>query len=326
MNQHMQQSTPAILKQYAGGKTYIPAHAEKAMAAHMEKTMPAHMKEYIEPYMHQQVVAGQQSIRAAQPRPVSPHAPTPNLMRRDHSLGFGEQHNVSVEPKNPEPGSSLAFTPQYQQSGNQPGYSPQSGQPDNGQHDYSFIMNPGPPPKRRLLPRGGSLPQKIALIGGALLILLVIFSLVKGAVSSSRVSPQLVTIVQEQQAMLHVLKNADAHSDNLSDKNRNFAVSAKLSLASEQSRLLQYMKKNGKKVKAKELNQTISKTADTNLEASAKQDSYDRAFEQLMTQQLAAYRRRLVAAGTETAGPKGRQLLASEQQSAALLQKMLEAK
>ena len=324
MAQHMQQAMPAHLKQYAGGQTYIPQHAEKAMMQQMQKSMPAHMQEYIPSFMHQQVTAGQQSIRGGQPRVPQPHAPVPNPMRRDHSLGFGEQHSVQVQTSadNLTPTDQISYSPQYQQPA-QPGAPAPEGQAP--QQPYEFIMNPAPPPKRSLFPSGGSKMMRFAVLGGGLVILLILFSVIKSLLFAPHVSPQLLTAAQDQQAMIHLVTNA-LDEPALSGTNSNFAVSAKLSLTSEQYRLLTYMKKNGKKVKPKVLNQMISKSTDDQLASAAKQDSYNRVFQEVMQQKLTAYQHRLALAKADTTGKKGRALLLSEQQSAQLLQKMLETK
>jgi hypothetical protein len=324
MQQHMQQSTPANLKQYADGQNYIPKHAEQAMVKQMEKTMPAHMKEYITPFMQQQVVAGQASVHSG-PRPVAPHAPTPNLMRRDHSLGFGEQHTVAVEPATSrETPSSLAYTPQYQSEQPQQSYPPQpapTSAPPQG--DYSFIMDPTQPPKKpRKISFGDSPLKRILFAVGALFLLLIITSLINGR---SHVSPQLVSAAQQQQALIHLTSNA-ANEPSLSEGNKNFALTTKLSLTSNQRQLLAYLSRNHKKLDAKALSLKVSKSADKQLAAALSDGSYDRTFAAIMQQELNAYQRQLGLARTSTPGHNGRVLIANEQQSAKLLQHMLDTK
>jgi hypothetical protein len=325
MQQQVQQSTPANLQKYAGGQSYIPKHAEQAMTKQLEKTLPAHMQEYITPFMQQQVVAGQASMHA-QPSPVTPHAPTPNLMRRDHSLGFGEQHTVAIEPTAPNEGvTSLAYTPQYQPEPQpQQSYPPQQTPPANPPHgDLSFIMDPAQPPKKpRKFSLGGSPFKKILVAVGGLILLLIISSLFSGR---SHVSPQLVSAAQQQQALIHLTTNA-ANEPSMSDASKNFAITTKLSLTSSQRQLLSYMSRNHKKLNSKALNLKVSSSADKQLAAALSDGSYDRTFLLIMQQQLNAYQRQLSLARANTPGHNGRVLIANEQQSAKLLQQMLETK
>jgi hypothetical protein len=203
--------------------------------------------------------------------------------------------------------------------------SPQPPAPSQHPNQYDFIMNPAPPPRRRLLPTGGSLIQKVAIYGGVLLVVLIALGVVKNMITASHVSPYLLSVAQDQQELIHLSTNASAESS-LTNAHKNFAISAKLGLTSEQGQLLTYMKKNGKKVKGKTLNLSISTATDITLKSAATTGDYDRQFTEIMEQKLMVYQSHLVMAKSQTSGPKGRLLLNNQQNSAKLLQQMLESK
>lgn len=303
----MQRSMPAHLQKYAGGSTYIPQHAQAQLAKQMQKTMPAHMQEYITPYLHQQEVAGQMALHSPSPRPLTPRAPSPNLMRRDHSLGFGQQYEVDVQGAKAQATGSMAFTPQYQEP-----------EPSPGQPDYSFITNPHHPAPRRSLPGANSLLGRMVLAGIGLVALLIIFSLVKGALSGPSVWPQYVGIAQDQAEILHLATNA-AGQQGLATGNKNFALTAQTAMTTAQANTLQYLRNNGHKVSAKQLNLKISATLDNQLTTAAAASDYDGTFQQIMKAQLTAYQHDLQTAYAHTTGPKGRTLLSQDYDDAGLL-------
>jgi len=187
-------------------------------------------------------------------------------------------------------------------------------------HPYSFILNPQQPTNRS--PLNVSLPLRIGMIAGLLVVLLVGFSLVKGAIGGGNKLGETVATVQRQQEMLHVLTGA-LQQQSLSDQNKSFALTAQLALGSSESKLITYLSKNGTKLKTPTLNLKISKTVDAQLASAIASSTYDSTFNQVMQSQLTAYINGLNAAYNQNKGQKGRTLLQDDYRQAKLLQQQL---
>jgi flagellar basal body-associated protein FliL len=186
-------------------------------------------------------------------------------------------------------------------------------------------MEPGQPKARRSLPGGKSLLGRLIIAFGGLLVLIILFSVVKGLLTPKVFSlPSFVSVAQDQQEMIHLATTASQQQANgLSTANKNFAVTAQLSLTSAQSQLLTYVQNNHKKISSKSLNLKVSASTDSQLTASAAGGNYDQTFQQIMQTQLTNYEQALKQAYAQTKGPKGRQLLSNEYNGAQLLLKQL---
>lgn len=187
-------------------------------------------------------------------------------------------------------------------------------------------MNETKPPRRSLLPIGSSPLIRVAVVLGGLLILLVLFLIIKGLFGHSNI-PALVTVAQDQQEIIHLTTNPGQQKNgppaSLSVASQNFAITAKLSITSAQSDLIQYMQNNGKKVKPKTLSLKVSKNLDDQLTGAIANNTYDQLFKQTMQNKLGEYEQALKIAYKETKGPKGRTLLSNDYNSAQLLLQQL---
>ena len=195
-------------------------------------------------------------------------------------------------------------------------------QPPAPQHDYQFIINPPAAQKgaRFSLP-GGSLARRLVIALGGLLVLIIVFSLVKSLFGSNTNFTPYITVAQDQQAIIHLSSNASLQPG-LNITNRNFAITAKLSLTSDESQLITYLKNSHQKVGSKTLNQKISLNLDSQLTAATSNSTYDTTFQQIMQSQLNNYIQALKKAYTGS-GNKGKALLSSEYNGAQLLLQQL---
>jgi hypothetical protein len=189
--------------------------------------------------------------------------------------------------------------------------------------DFDFIVNPTPPPKRNLF-TDASLPKRIAFIGGSLVILFVLFSIIKGVVSGPSDVDLYVSVAQEQQQIIHIASQASTQQG-LSSSSLNSALTTAASITTDQSATLTYMQKNGKKVNVKTLAKGVSASIDEQFTASAAAGTYDQTYKSVMEQQLQAYARHLQQVYKQTGGAKGHALLTSNYKSAQLLEKQLQA-
>jgi hypothetical protein len=346
MDRQMQRSMPAHLRKYTEGNSYIPKHAERAIAQHMEKTMPGQFKKYAGSYVQQKVMSQHMAIAGAAPQsmPAMPspagHGPSPNLSPHG-------QFHPSAAPPAPQPvppaapGSTVypvappqpqPLPPPGQPAAPDPAQAPMypGGQPQpvvSQSQPYDFITNPEQPSSRRALP---SLPgisptaMRAALIAGGLVALLILFIVIKGLLSGGGNLPSFVSVAQDQQELIHLATNA-SQQHGTTTGNQNFAATASLSLTSSQAAIVQYLAANGQKVNAKVLGLKISAATDSQLTAAAAATTYDQTFQQIMKTDLTAYLSRLQQTYKQTTGGKGRALLSDDYKQAQLLLTQLNA-
>lgn len=220
-----------------------------------------------------------------------------------------------------------------------PGQFPAAPAPGQPHPAYDFILNPDQPAPRSGLPklpgigniggsRGGtgggtSLLARVGLAGGGLLIVLIIFSIAKSALSGGGNQPLLISVAQHQQAVISLVEDA-SQEPSLTLNNKNFVATADLSLGSSQADLTAYLGKVGvKKIGPKVLNLKVDPKAADQLTAAAAADSYNSTFQDLMKSQLTSYQAALQQAYLKTTGPTGRQLLNDQFKQAQLLQDQL---
>ena len=298
MSQHMQQSMPAHLKQYQGSGAYVPQHAEQAIAQHMAKSMPAHMQQYIQPYLQQNVVSPrtvtptvgvQLSSRSTPNAPIS-HLPRPDLFHDGQDNQPAQPQRVSQDGQQ----SSLAWA-------------------------WPSIGAPALPSVASEL--HGIIVQKA--VAGGVLVLLIVLIVIKGVLGGGSSLTPFVSIIQQQQELIHLSTNASRQQD-LSVTNQNFAATAQLSLGSAQSALITYLKSNKTKVGTKQLNLKISTSTDAQLTTAEAAGTYNQTFQEVMKSQLTSYASNLKQA-YKTAGKQGRALLSSDYNQAQLLFNQLNA-
>lgn len=195
--------------------------------------------------------------------------------------------------------------------------------PPYGQQDqsYNFITDSPEPPKRSLLQTltgGGSWRGRIILAGAGMLAFLVLILVLRAIVGGGGNAAVLISVVQDQQEIIHLAENA-SNEQSLSSKNRNFAATAQLAVASSQSQLIGYLTAGGKKIDEKQLNLKVSPTTDEQLVASASTGTYNQTFEEVMRSKIDEYGRDLQKAYEENKGPKGRAILTDSYKQAELM-------
>ena len=201
----------------------------------------------------------------------------------------------------------------------QPGYGP----PQAGPTPYDFIVNPGTGPQRSRLPGGNSVVTRSLLILGGILLLVIVFIVGKNLLLvDSSSAPLLIDAASQQQELVHLSTKA-VQEPSLEPTTKNFALTAQLTLTSQQHQLLVYLKSQGHKVAPKQLSTLGSLATDQQLAASIAASTYDATFRQIMVTKLTAYKQTLQQASTKTSGPGGRSLLDRDYTSAVLLLQQL---
>jgi competence protein ComGC len=179
------------------------------------------------------------------------------------------------------------------------------------------------------LPGGGSKLKRILLVLAALLLLVIILSAVKSALFTNPNGPAFLSVVQDQQELLHLSNNALQQQQaaqgavSLSAASQNFASTTQVSITSAEKSLLTYMSQQHMKADPKKINLKVSSAVDAQLTAAANAGTYDQTYQQIMQSEMATYQNDLGHAYNLTKGPNGRQLLSNEYKYAKLLLQQL---
>ena len=189
---------------------------------------------------------------------------------------------------------------------------------------YDFIVNPAAAPKRRLAGAGSPL-TKVLIVGAIVVLLLILFVGIKGALSSSSSSgPVLVKLASQQQELVAISHAAAIGQQLANDDDRNLALTTELSITSAQGQLIRYAKLQNQKILPKQLVYPNSKSINAQLAASIAASTYETTFKQILKSQLSDYQLSLKQAFNQTKGPKGRELLNQQYDGATLLLRQLE--
>jgi hypothetical protein len=303
--------------------TRVPPRVQQIMTKKLERSVPGYMKQYIGPYMQQNVVhpsigGGPQGgvMPSVVVAPPTLHPNTGESWRQNHFRPTNSQTPGGVvTPSQPTPTQPTA---DVQIAPGQP--LPRPAEP------YGFITDPEAVPKKQFSPPGaGSLISRVAYVAGGLLILLIVFSFVKGLLSGGSNLTPFLSVAQDQQEIVHLTTNAAQQNQQtaLSVTTQNFIATAQLSIASNQTDLISYLAKNGDKIKPKSLGLKLSAATDAQLTTAAANTTYDSTFQSIMNNQLDRYMNDLKQTFAQTKGKNGRTLLSSQYNQAQLLKNQL---
>jgi hypothetical protein len=307
------------------------------MAKQMQQSMPASMQRYIGPYMAQNITSPHMTTMAAPGVVATPHAPINTGNFNSH---FPRQTTNPVPQQLGQSPAQVQITPQplqpplqpatvAQSEGPQPSYAAPQAQAAPVQ-PYEFITNPNPgqPTKQPLLaslPGGNSVIKRVGLVAGGLLLLVIIFSVLKGLVSGGSNLPLYMSVLEDQQALIHLTTNANTPQTSLSLTDKNFTATALISLTSSQADLAALLQTNNLKINTNLLASKVSTTIDTQLTNAATAGTYDQTYQEIMKSGLAQYQKDLNAAYQKATSTKSRGLLKSDYVQAGLLLKQLDA-
>lgn len=202
----------------------------------------------------------------------------------------------------------------------QPGMQQQFGQPAS---DYEFIVHPDAHPKPKPM-QNASKPVRIAVIAGGVLVLIVLLNVIRGVIAGPGPGEKFLSVAQDQQQIIVIATEANKQQA-LSTINANSSVTTQLSITADQMATTEYMAKNGKSPKPKDLSLMLNGKIITQLEASAAAGTYNETYKTVMTQQLEAYMNNISTLYKQVDGKKGKALLDNNYKSAKLLLQQLQA-
>ncbi len=195
----------------------------------------------------------------------------------------------------------------------------QPGQFNPGQYD--FIMNHQAPKKSIFPSMGGNKRNQILIMVAAALlfvtIAIVIFSLIFGGGGGSK--ERLVDIAVTQTELVRVAEIGTNKATGTDAK--SLAASVQLTLTSDKASTLEQLKKNGDKVKDKELIVGKNSTTDEKLTTAEQNGTFDAVFTSMIAEMLQKYQVQLEAAHKATSGKSTKQTLAVSYENAGILVK-----
>ena len=311
MDKHMQAAIPANLKYYQQSGAYVPPHIQQAMQKHMQAAMPEHLQGYIAPYMQQNVVTQHfGEAHTSQTSSVNPPAHPVNVNMSNHTI-------------------PNTFIPDAQQSFTQENLVQTAPQPQNNEYPnkpaepYGFILNSDTKKTSPIdLFKGKSLPIRIAVISGGVLMLLLLLIGVKGLLASPPKLQPYISVAQDQQVLIHLVKNTLQPTTGqvpIPASYANYLNTSELALPSSQSQLLTYLATNKQKITNKMLVLKIDPSVDSQLTQSVSTGGYPALFQSTMADALSTYLKDIRTAYVSFNGKKGRAILSDEYKQASLL-------
>jgi hypothetical protein len=230
----------------------------------------------------------------------------------------GQQPQYRPQPHQPAP---IAVPPPAPNYGPQPADTGQA-QPPAGQHDYSFIMEPANPfPKSGRTVNSGSPIIKLLLGLGGFFAVIVIVVIVKSIVGGSPTidTTDLVSVLQDQQELIHLSQGIVMKQVGLDDTTVNSALTIEITVTDAQGKLLGYLQTNNEKVETKQLGLKVSSATDAQVVSAQSNGTLDQTYQTIMQGQLTTYAQDLKTAYAVDKGVKGRALLNSDYKAAQLL-------
>jgi hypothetical protein len=201
-------------------------------------------------------------------------------------------------------------------------------QPNTGygpNNQYDFIVNPGSPPKKPLIPKvgGGSFAMKLIFLVGGAVILIILMWIVGNILGGSKVNTaDIITLTQMQEEISRV---ADQGKDATAQNLKNTAMGTKLSAVSQQQAWLEFLGAEGVEVDDKELALKKNDATDAQLEEAKSSSTFDLAFNEIMETYLQDYADTLKTDFAKAADETERTLLSNHYAQVQLLLKEFSA-
>jgi len=193
--------------------------------------------------------------------------------------------------------------------------------PQAGPEQYDFIVNydKQKQPKRLVNVNNSSLKNRLLVaLGGGLLLILVAWILI-ALLSNSSQSPTapLISIAQQQNELARV--SLEAVQNASTQPTKNFAMTANLSLQSEQQTLLAFLHNLGSNPTSSVLQATLNTKTDSTLKAALNTGAYDQTYVSIARLELSSYEYALQQAFASTKNLQEKQLLSTIYTQAQLL-------
>jgi flagellar basal body-associated protein FliL len=190
--------------------------------------------------------------------------------------------------------------------------------------NLDFIMNPGPPPKKSLLPAGNSTMQR-AIFAGVILVLLIIGLVVVSNLLSADTKELKATFTKAAQQQTELVRVAQLGNSSVSQTAKNLGLNTSLTIASDQKLLVSTLAAHKVKISDKSLGKLANTETDKSLETAKAASNFDATFIGILDEQLKAYQTTLNDAYSHSKNKAVQETLRTEYAHAGLLVKQAEA-
>lgn len=181
-------------------------------------------------------------------------------------------------------------------------------------NQYDFITNPAPnqpPPGQQgplsILNNNPFLKKVVLIVGGGIALMLLLW--IAGSMLGSRSNANIDNAVGITQSQAEIIRVADIGERDGNQQTRNFAVTAGLSLTTQQQRWLALLAEQGHAIGSDELAASRNAETDQQLETAKINNAFDHTFSQLMEDALHAYAAELDSAYAAASHAVERELL-----------------
>lgn len=194
----------------------------------------------------------------------------------------------------------------------------------SGHNPYEFIVNPNTARKSGGLFGGDKFLQKIAiLVGGAILLMVIAGTLISAFGPKQNSSATLSAVAAQQQEIIRVATLGAGQASSAAAK--NLATNVEVSVASNQTKVIAYLASKGTKLGTKQLALDQNAKTDATLANATATSTYDTAIEQILTNQLTSYSQTLRTAYGQSKNVAAKKILSDSYSSAATLLKQAQA-
>lgn len=202
-------------------------------------------------------------------------------------------------------------------------YQPPTAPPNPGmggpQPNYDFITNPVQPTGKKRWGGQQSTLFKIIVFGVGLLVLLIVFGIIRSALSGGNSSTTALNAVAQQQTAVAHIAGIAKDQQGIDTTTLNSANTAAVSVASSQAQLIAFSSSHGVKIDTKKLGLKIDVNVDNQLKTAVAAGTYDQTYSTVMQAQLKEYKQTLQQAYNQLSNPEGRNLLDDQFKQADLL-------
>ena len=185
--------------------------------------------------------------------------------------------------------------------------------PKTGPEQYDFIVNSDKQnqSKRLINVNNSSLKSRLLIAGGGGLLLIIVFWIFLAILSNSSRSSTapLISIAQQQNELARI--SLEAYQNASAQPTKNFAITANLSLLSEQQTLLAYLHSLGSIPSSTVLQASLSTKTDADLKAALISGTYDQTYISIAQFELSSYEHALQQAFANTKNLQEKQMLST---------------
>lgn len=191
-------------------------------------------------------------------------------------------------------------------------------QPQGPNQQYDFILDNQPPKGGGFNATSTSMLQRALIVGGGLVVLIILAVVFINILSGGNNHAATIKVAQEQTEIARVATEA-ATQQSIDETTKDVALTAQLSITSDQQQLLALLAKEGVKPDTKQLALLKNSQTDSQLSTAEQAGTYGSTFLTVLKADLAGYQTSLKQAFNGSHSKSERQLLSNAYDSATLL-------